>query len=261
MVKLELADVSLGYGSRQVVRQLSFRVMPGEMLGLIGPNGCGKTSIIKAMCRVIPHTGAIFLDGKEISAMPRKELARLLGVVPQNPSLPETFTVFEVVLMGRNPHLGLLRYESRKDLDVAWWAMVETATDALAERRMGELSGGERQRVTVARVLAQEPEAVLLDEPTANLDISHQVEILGLIRDLCRQKSLAVLVALHDLNLAAQYCDRLLLISNGQLHAEGTPWQVITPENIKGVYGTESTVYPHPVNRLPVVLPAGYTGK
>ena len=256
MVKLELGDVSLGYGRRQVVSNLTFRVMPGEMVGLIGPNGCGKTSIIKALCRVIPHSGRILLDGKEISAIPRKELACLLGVVPQNPSLPEAFTVFEVVLMGRNPHLGLLRYESRRDLDIAWWAMAETATDALAERRMGELSGGERQRVTVARVLAQEPKAVLLDEPTANLDISHQVEIMGLIKNLCLEKSLTVLVALHDLNLAAQYCDRLLLISNGQLYAEGTPWQVITPANIKEVYGTESCVYPHPVNQLPVVLPS-----
>ncbi|MFC2022804.1 heme ABC transporter ATP-binding protein [Chloroflexota bacterium] len=258
MIKLQMDGVSLGYGRRRVVSDLSFQVSPGEMVGLIGPNGCGKTSIIKALCRVIPHSGRIFVDGREISAIPRKDLARLLGVVPQNPSLPDAFTVFEVVLMGRNPHLGLLRYESHKDMDIARRAMEKTETDSLAERRMGELSGGERQRVTVARVLAQEPEAILLDEPTANLDISHQVEILGLIRDLCREKGLTVLVALHDLNLAAQYCDRLLLVANGKLHAEGAAWEVITPENIREVYGMESHVYPHPVNRLPVVLPGGH---
>jgi iron complex transport system ATP-binding protein len=258
MVKLELEGVSLGYGRRQVVSNLTFQVMPGEMVGLIGPNGCGKTSIIKALCRVIsPYSGRILVGGREVSSIPRNDLARLVGVVPQNPNLPAVFTAFEVVLMGRNPHLGLLRYESSRDLAIAWWAMAATATDSLAERRMGELSGGERQRVTIARVLAQEPEAILLDEPTANLDISHQVEILDLIKNLCLEKNLAVLIALHDLNLAAQYCHRLLLIKNGRLHAEGTPWEVISTANIREVYGAETCVFPHPVNQLPVVLPSG----
>jgi len=229
--------------------------MPGEMVGLIGPNGCGKTSVVKAISRVIsPRSGKILLDGKETSNIPRGELACLLGVVPQNPTLPDAFTAFEVVLMGRNPHLGLLQYEGSRDLAMAWWAMERTATTPLAERRMSQLSGGERQRVTIARVLAQEPKAILLDEPTANLDISHQVEILDLIKKLCRERNLTVLVALHDLNLAAQYCDRLLLINNGRVHAEGSPWEVISPTNIKEVYGTESCVYPHPTNHLPVVL-------
>jgi len=255
MVSLELEDVSLGYSGNPVVKNLTFQVMPREMVGLIGANGCGKTSIIKAICRVIsPYSGRIFLDGKALSSIPRGDLARLLGVVPQNPTLPETFTAFEVVLMGRNPHLGLLQYEGRRDLAITWWAMERTATDSLSERRMSELSGGERQRVTIARALAQEPRAILLDEPTANLDIKHQVEILNLIKNLCLEKNLTVLVALHDLNLASQYCDRLLLINSGRIHAEGTPWEVITPVNIKAVYGAEGCVYPHPANHRPVVL-------
>jgi len=255
MITLELQGVSLGYGRNLVIRNMSFQVTPGELVGLIGPNGCGKTSIIKALSRVIsPHSGKILLDGKVISCIPREDLARLVGVVPQNPTLPEAFTAFEIVLMGRNPHLGLLRYEGMRDLAIVWWAMKRTATDSLAERRMSELSGGERQRVTIARVLAQEPKAILLDEPTANLDISHQVELLDLIKNLCLEENLTVLVALHDLNLAAQYCDRLLLISSGRVHAEGTPWEVISPANIKETYGAESCVYPHPANHLPVVL-------
>jgi len=262
MITLELQGVSLGYGRNLVIRNMSFRVTPGEVVGLIGPNGCGKTSIIKALSRVIsPYSGKILLDGKVISNIPRGDLARLVGVVPQNPNLPEAFTAFEVVLMGRNPHLGLLRYEGTRDLTIVWWAMERTATDSLAERRMSELSGGERQRVTIARVLAQEPKAVLLDEPTANLDISHQVEILDLIKNLCLEENLTVLVALHDLNLAAQYCDRLLLINDGQIYAEGTPWEVISPANIKEVYGAESCVYPHPANHLPIVLVSGGYGK
>ena len=253
MIRLE--SVSLAYNGNTVVRDLSFQVMPGEMVGLIGPNGCGKTSIIRALSRIIPiNSGKILLDGKDISHIPRGELARWLGVVPQNPSLPPAFTVFEIVLMGRNPHLGLFQYEGRRDLAIAEQAMERTTIDTLAQRRINELSGGERQRVTIARVLAQQPRVILLDEPTANLDINHQTEILNLIKTLCLENKLTVLVALHDLNLAAQYCDRLVLISNQQVHAEGTPEKVISPANIKEVYGIENCVYTHPANDRPVVL-------
>jgi len=238
-----------------VVRDLTFQVMPGEMVGLIGPNGCGKSTIIKALSRVIsPSSGKIFLDGKDISQIPRGELARLLGVVPQMPLLPNAFTAFEIVLMGRNPHLGLLQYEGARDLAITWQAMESTATHSLAGRRIDELSGGEIQRIVIARVLAQEPKSILLDEPTANLDIRHQVEILDLIKNLCLENNLTVVVALHDLNLASQYCDRLILINNGRVHVQGTPGEVINSQNIKEVYGAEGCVYAHPVNGLPAIL-------
>jgi len=255
MIKLEVESLSLAYDRNVVMRDLTFQVTPGEMVGLIGPNGSGKSTIIKALSRVIyPHSGEILLDGKNISKIPREELARLLGVVPQMPLLPGTFTAFEIVLMGRNPHLGLFRYESEKDMAITWQAMEKTATQPLAERRVGELSGGEIQRIVIARVLAQEPKSILLDEPTANLDISHQVEILDMIKNLCLENNLTVVTALHDLNLASQYCDRLILISNGQVHSQGTPSEVINSRNIREVYGAEGCVYAHPVNGLPAVL-------
>ena len=255
MVKLELQSVWLAYGRNVVVKDITFQVMPGEMVGLIGPNGSGKSTIIKAISRVISlYSGKILLDGKDVFKIPRRDLARLLGVVPQMPLLPSVFTAFEIVLMGRNPHLGLLQYEGARDLAITWQAMEKTATHTLAERRVGELSGGEIQRLVIARVLAQEPKSILLDEPTANLDISHQVEILDLIKNLCLENKLTVVAALHDLNLASQYCDRLLLINNGRVHAEGTPRQVINPRNIKEVYGADGCVYTHPGIDLPVVL-------
>ncbi len=255
MIKIEVQNISLGYSRKEVLKDVTFQVMPGEMVGLIGPNGCGKSTIIRALTRIIsPYRGRILLDGKDIVSIPRQELARMIGVVPQMPLLPSAFTAFEVVLMGRNPHLGLFQYEGPKELDIAWQAMERTMTHHLARRRVGELSGGEIQCLLIARVLAQETKAILLDEPTANLDIGRQVEILNLIKNLCRTNNLAVLAALHDLNLASQYCDRLVLINNGRIHAQGTPSEVITPQNIKEVYGTESCVYSHPANGLPAVL-------
>jgi iron complex transport system ATP-binding protein len=262
MVKLEVQNLGLAYGHNVVMSDLTFQVMPGEMVGLIGPNGSGKSTIIKALSRVIyPYSGKILLDGKNISKIPREDLARLLGVVPQMPLLPSTFTGFEIVLMGRNPHLRLLQHESARDMAITWQAMERTATHSLAERRIGELSGGEIQRIIIARVLAQEPKSILLDEPTANLDISHQVEILDLIKNLCLENSLTVVAALHDLNLASQYCDRLILINDGRVHAQGTPNEVINSRNIKEVYGAEGCVYAHPVNGLPTVLLKAGSGK
>ncbi len=255
MVKIEMQNTSLSYGHKPVLGGISLQALPGQMVGLIGPNGSGKSTIIKALSRIIPaHSGKILLDGRDISRIPRIELARLVGVVPQMPLLPSAFTAFEIVLMGRNPHLGLFQYEGPKELEIAWRAMERTMTHTLAKRLIGELSGGEIQCLLIARVLAQETKAILLDEPTANLDIGRQVEILDLIKGLSRENNLTILAALHDLNLAAQYCDRLVLINDGRIHAEGTPAEVITSANMKEVYGADSCVYTHPRNGLPAVL-------
>jgi len=255
MIKIEAQDVCLSYGRKIVLSGLTLQLRPGEMVGLIGPNGSGKSTVIRALSHIIvPCSGKILLGGQDITRLPRRDLARLLAVVPQMPLLPSAFTAFEIVLMGRNPHLGIFQYEGQRDLDIVWQAMEKTSTQPLAERRVGELSGGEIQSLLIARALAQETKAILLDEPTANLDIGRQVEILDLIKDLCRKDNLVVLAALHDLNLAAQYCDRLILINNGQIYAEGTPSEVITVDTIAAVYGAESCVYTHPANGLPCVL-------
>lgn len=255
MLNLRLNKVSLGYGKRTVLHSISLEARPGEVLGIIGPNGSGKSTLIRGMTKIIqPTSGQIFLDGKDIAKMSRQDLACLIAVVPQNPVLPELFTAFEVVLMGRTPHLGLLRYEGENDLRIVQEAMKATHTLVLAQRRVGELSGGERQRLTIARALAQEPKIILMDEPTANLDINYQMETLDLIRQLCRARGLIVVTAMHDLNLAAQYCDRVVMLSNGRIYCQGPPQTVINSQTIKAVYGAEVYVYPHPVNSLPTAL-------
>jgi iron complex transport system ATP-binding protein len=255
MVELEMQKVTLGYDHHPVMEDITLKVSPGEMVGLIGPNGSGKSTIIKALSHIIrPKSGRIIIGGRDIAKIPRRELACMVGVVPQLPLLPSTFTAAEIVLMGRNPHLGLFESEGRRDWSMVRQAMLETGTEMLADRFVNELSGGEIQCLLIARVLVQETSAILLDEPTANLDIGRQVEVLDLIRELCTESKLAVLAAIHDLNLASQYCDRLLLINERRIFAEGTPVEVITDKNIKEVYGAENCVYTHPVNGLPTVL-------
>ncbi len=255
MSSLRVHEVTLGYGSRVVLRDINLEVKPGEMVGIIGPNGCGKSTLIRGITGVIPlRSGQIFVNGQDVAKMRRGDLARIVAVVPQNPHLPELFTALEIVLMGRTPHLRRFGYEGERDLVLTQWAMEATQTSAFAERRVGELSSGEKQRLTIARALAQQPEVILLDEPTAHLDINHQVETLDLICELCRERGLMAVAATHDLNLAAQYCDRLVMINQARIYRQGTPRQVINPRNIKEVYGAEVYVYPHPVNNLPVVL-------
>jgi len=259
---IELKDVSLGYDHRAILSNINLKAVPGEVLGLIGPNGSGKSTLIKGITRLISiFSGHILVDGRDIKNIRREELARLIAVVPQNPVLPEAFTAFEVVLMGRTPHLGFLRYEGERDMAIAWQAMKATKTQFFADHRVGELSGGERQGVVIARALTQQPKVLLLDEPTAHLDINHQVQILDLVKNLCLEQNLTVIVALHDLNLAAQYCDWLVMLDGGQIYTKGIPQEVLTVQNIKEVYGAKVCVYPHPVNKLPATLIMAGEGK
>jgi iron complex transport system ATP-binding protein len=252
MLKLRLQNVTLGYGKKITLSDINLEAKPGEIVGIIGPNGSGKTTLIRGMTRLIaPLSGHIHINGYNIQNMKANELARFVAVVPQNTELPRLFTAFEVVLMGRTPHLGLLRYEGEKDIAIVRKAMEATETLTLARRKVGELSGGELQRLIIARALAQEPGIMLFDEPTAHLDINYQVEILDLIYRLCLEQNLIILLALHDLNLAVQYCNRLIILHNGKIHSQGDPRDVINSRTIKEVFGANVYIHPHPINNLP----------
>lgn len=255
---LDVRNLTVAYGARVALRDVSLSLPVGELLGLVGPNGSGKTTLIRAVSGVVaPQAGGVSLDGDDALRLSPKEVALRLAVVPQNPPLPPAFTALELVLMGRTPHLKLLQSEGQGDLRVARRAMLATDTWELAGRRIGELSGGERQRLLVARALAQETPLLLLDEPTAHLDVGHQAATLRLMARLCRSEGKAVLAAVHDLTLAAQFCQRLVMLHQGRVIAEGTPGEVLTRERLRQVYGASLHVLSHPVTGRPVLAPDG----
>jgi len=259
VLEVRALTVSYSSGRREIValRDVSLGLGGGEVLGLVGPNGSGKTTLIRAVTRVVtPVSGEIQIGGEDVRSLSQMAIARRAAVVPQEPALPEAFTAMECVLMGRTPHLRLLENEGLRDFEAARRAMERTDTLALAGRPVGELSGGERQRVVVARALAQETPVLLLDEPTAHLDIEHQASVLALMRALCREEGKAVLAVVHDLTLAAAYCDRLVMLRpGGTVAAEGRPEEILRPEVLSEVYGTEVEVFAHPRTGRPVVAP------
>ncbi|NLN16933.1 MAG: heme ABC transporter ATP-binding protein [Firmicutes bacterium] len=255
--KLDLVvdNVSFAYASRSILENISFHIQGGDFVGIIGPNGSGKSTLLKNMSRVlVPQGGAIYLGREDLEKMPRSQLARKVAVVPQETMVNFAFTVEEVVLMGRTPHLGRFQWEGPEDRQVARKAMEATGILPLADRPITTLSGGERQRAIIAQALAQQPRVLLLDEPTSHLDINHQVEIFELLRALSQKEQVTVIAVLHDLNLAAQYCDYLILLSEGRVFALGSPARVLTPENVAAVYGTEVLVDLNPATNRPWVL-------
>lgn len=250
---LDRVDVVID--SFRVLKGISAEISAGELMGIIGPNGSGKSTLLRTLAGILsPASGSVQLDGREVSAIPRAELARRLAVVPQDCPVAFDYSVLEIVLMGRTPHLGRLGLESKADLDVALWALQETNLLYLADRRINTLSGGERQRVMIARALAQQTEILFLDEPTAHLDINYQVETLCLIKRLNVEQAKTVVIILHDVNLAAEFCDRLIMMCDGRLYACGEPEEVVTAENVQKVYGTGVTVRRHPTSGRPYVL-------
>ncbi len=253
--QLEFREVSLGYAGRRVLTGISLEVAPGEVFAVVGPNGTGKSTLIKAASgTLLPSTGRILAQGLDVSELRPQQRARRIGVVPQATHVPPAFTAGQVVLMGRTAHLGWLEREGPHDRELAAEAMRRTATDALAGRRMGELSGGEQQRVLIARALAQMPAVLLLDEPTAHLDLRHQDRTLSLVVELARDQGISVLIALHDLNLVARYSDRVGLLSNGSLARVGTARQVLTPNDLAAAYGVAIHVMDHPLHGSPLIL-------
>jgi len=231
-----LEDVAVVLGGRRVVDGVDLRVEAGEWIALIGPNGAGKTTLLRAIARLIPFAGTIALDDRDSAEMRRSELSRVVAVVPQEPSTPPWMTVGEYVLLGRTPHLGLLAKEGKHDRDAAARALARLDLLDYRERRLGTLSGGEKQRVVVARALAQEARIVLLDEPTAALDIGHQQQALELLDVLRGESGLTLLAAMHDLTLAAQYADRMVLLDRGRIVVDGMPQEVLTESLIARHY-------------------------
>ena len=253
---LKIEGLSVFYGPRRVLQAVSLDVQSGQVLALIGPNGAGKSTLVRAASGVIPvQSGRVSANGDDLLSLPAMQRARYLAVVPQAVSMPPAFTVWETVLLGRTPYLNFLGQISEKDVQIARLALQRVDALDLAERRVGELSGGEQQRVLLARALAQSTPILVLDEPTVHLDLQHQVSLMETVRNLAHTDHLAVLVALHDLNLAARYADRVALMVAGEVKAVGSAWQVLTPELISAAYHLSVRVVPHPFADVPLVLP------
>jgi iron complex transport system ATP-binding protein len=253
MIRLE--EITCGYGSKIVLNGIDLETRKGEFVGIIGPNGSGKTTILRTITRLIkPMKGRIYLDDKDIHSLDHKEVAKKIAVVSQN--LPVvTMTVKEFVLLGRVPYYKSLQFfESERDMVIAKNAMAMTDIVKLKDSYMSEMSGGEVQLAFIARALAQEPALLLLDEPTAHLDITHQVGVLDLIKRLNRQYGLTVIIILHDLNLASEYCDRLVLMDNGKIKKAGIPEEVLNYSHIEEVYHTVVVVEKNPLSAKPFVL-------
>ena len=254
MSLIDIQGVSLQHGGSEVIKNVSVQVERGEFFVIIGPNGAGKTTLLKALSGLHPLTeGAIQIQQRPLESFSRKELARILALVPQQINSDFPFTVAETVLMGRYPHLGLLAVEGKKDLQLAEQAMEFTEVSHLAGRRLGQLSGGERQRVIIARAICQQSKILLLDEPTASLDPAHQLRIMDLMERLRCEAQVTIVMVSHDLNLAANYADRLLLLKDGEVEKTGTPQQVLTGEQLSQSYGCTLLVDENPLLGKPRV--------
>ena len=240
-MKLKVKGLEFGYTSMPVLADVCLELAQSEMLGIVGPNGAGKSTLIRCINRILnPQRGRILLDENDIKKMDRIGLARKMGYIPQTASQIFPTTVFDAILMGRRPHIGWRSSEedNEKVLDVLELLDIED----LAMRDIKELSGGQQQRVFIARALAQEPEVLLLDEPTSNLDIRHQLEVMEIIKDLVVKEGISAIMAIHDLNLASKYTDRVIIMKEGKIFDAGSPSNVLTPENIRSVYGVEAEV-------------------
>lgn len=256
--RLAARDLTVGYGDRTVVEGLDLTLVDGGVTAVIGPNGCGKSTLLRALGRLLrPRGGEVLLDGRRIDRMPTREVARLLGMLPQAPVAPEGLTVGELVARGRHPHRSWLRQWSTDDdahvvEALRWTGMLEHA-----DRPVNQLSGGQRQRVWISMALAQGTDVLLLDEPTTYLDLAHAVEVLDLVDRLHDERGRTVVMVLHDLNLAARYADLLVVMKEGRVVDSGTPGEVLTAELLADVFGLRAAVVPDPVSDAPLVVPIG----
>ncbi|HXC61726.1 MAG TPA: ABC transporter ATP-binding protein [Nitrospiria bacterium] len=248
----QVQELSFRYGAVPVLQGIAFATRAGEFIGIIGPNGSGKTTLLKLLSAILkPNTGKIEFGGMDLRSWNRHDLAQKMAVVPQETAFLYTYTVLEIVLMGRAPFTSLFGFDRPEDLRIALESLKQVGLLDMADRSIQTLSGGERQMVVIARALTQQPEVLLLDEPTAYLDIRHQQKIYNLLTRLNKEQGLTVVVVSHDLNLAGQYCHRLIMLSDGQTVADGTAEKVLTKERIEAVYGCQVLIDRHPMTGRP----------
>ena len=240
MVEITIKNLVFGYNSHKILDGVNIIVKNSEVLSLVGPNGSGKTTLLKCMDRILKPQGSILMDGQEIERMSRLEVARQIGYVPQSSSTPLATTVFDTVLMGRRPHIGWRVQDS--DLDKVAEVLERLHLEELAMRDFSQLSGGQKQKVLIARALAQEPAVLLLDEPTSNLDMLHQLEVMETVSSLVKEKRISAVMAIHDLNLASRFSDKLVMLKEGRVFAAGEPKALLNEANISQVYGIEAMV-------------------
>jgi len=255
---VETRNLSLAYDSQVIIEKLSTTITTGEITALVGPNGCGKSTLLRGLARLLkPQTGEVLLDGKAIHSLPTKELAKQLGILPQGPTAPEGLTVYDLVAQGRYPHQGFFQQWSREDERVTQEAIAITNMIEFADRPLDTLSGGQRQRAWIAMTLAQKTPILLLDEPTTYLDIGYQLEVMELIEQLNQERAMTILLVLHDLNQAARYSQRMIVLNQGVVVADGPPKAVLTQQLLADVFKVRANIVTDPDSGSPVCLPYG----
>ncbi|WP_069649119.1 ABC transporter ATP-binding protein [Caloranaerobacter ferrireducens] len=253
---IEVESLYFSYGDSLVLRDINFKIEKGEFVSIIGPNGSGKSTLLKNMISIYkPSRGLIKIDGKELGEYKAKELAKKVAIVPQDTNIAYDFSVFDVVMMGRNPYLGRFQKESYKDFQIVKDSLKLTDTLHLKDKSINQISGGERQRVIIARALAQQPEIILLDEPTSHLDINHQLEILSLLKKLNTEKNMTIVIVIHDINLATRYSNKMILLNKGEILSIGKPKEVITYENIEAAYNLNVVITKDLYTNSPYLMP------
>lgn len=258
MFALETRKLTLGYDRAEILKELTLAIEAGQITSLVGRNGCGKSTLLRALARLLkPKGGAVYLDGRSISSMSTREVARHLGILPQSPTAPEGLSVRDLVAQGRYPHQGWLQQWSEEDQRLVEKALASTRMTDLADRPLDSLSGGQRQRAWIAMVLAQGTETLLLDEPTTYLDMAHQVDVLDLLYELNQNEGRTIVMVLHDLNLACRYSHNLVAVREGKVYAQGAPATVATEEMVRSVFGMECRIMNDPVAGTPLCIPVG----